>query len=44
MCNYLDERSSGTHMIIQPTVDQLAGVGSHSGISDGRNRKDVRIW
>jgi hypothetical protein len=27
----------GTHMVIEPTVDQAARVGSHSSISDERN-------
>lgn len=26
-----------THMVIEPTIDQIAGVGSHSSISDERN-------
>ncbi|HWM90033.1 MAG TPA: hypothetical protein VN493_04645 [Thermoanaerobaculia bacterium] len=35
--HYDKVEEDGTHMIIEPTVDQLARVGSHSSISDERN-------
>lgn len=35
--HYDKVEEDGTHMIIEPTVDQLARTGSHSSISDERN-------
>ncbi len=35
--HYEKIEEDGTHMIIEPTVDQLARVGSHSSISDEKN-------
>src|SRR5262249_35459125 len=35
--HYAKVEEDKTHMMIRPTVDQKAGVGSHSSISDERN-------
>lgn len=35
--HYEKVEEDGTHMVIEPTVDQLARVGSHSSISDEKN-------
>lgn len=35
--HYEKVEEDGTHMVIEPTVDQVARVGSHSSISDERN-------
>lgn len=35
--HYEKIEEDGTHMVIEPTIDQLARVGSHSSISDERN-------
>ncbi|HYG61610.1 MAG TPA: hypothetical protein VEL74_03440 [Thermoanaerobaculia bacterium] len=35
--HYDKVEEDGTHMVIEPTVDQAAPVGSHSSISDERN-------
>lgn len=35
--HYEKVEEDGTHMVIEPTVDQVARVGSHSSISDEKN-------
>jgi hypothetical protein len=35
--HYDKVEEDGTHMVLEPTVDQLAPVGSHSAISDEKN-------
>ena len=35
--HYEKIEEDGTHMVIEPTVDHLARVGSHSSISDEKN-------
>ncbi|HKI05778.1 MAG TPA: hypothetical protein VKK31_27605 [Thermoanaerobaculia bacterium] len=35
--HYEKVEEDGTHMIIEPTVDQVGRVGSHSSVSDERN-------